>query len=514
MKNEYVRVFDKYGASLGSRNDWQITPDAFDYIIFKDGGTVKVKNGRTGIIEYKDSDAFNAIQYAEDNASGPVLIAPGTYVLSFPILIKVPTYGAGIDKTILKLGDGVQKTVVEMEERTMIANLTVDGNLSNNLQGSSGWVSVDDSPFAQGIFTGKYWWNNQTIQGSDYCIIRNVRVKDTIRSSVVLRSSYNIAENLYLQNSYMDHFLYISGGNKNYVRNVYCTGQADREAIVFGTGPTAPAYYNVIENMIVENLQAGATAYPGTIVSFRYGGGEGNTIKNLWLFDTSNNTTRILISQDNTIVENIRAILSGLKEHFILIGGFNVGEYAKNVIVKNVQVNVDTTGYNAAFPVITVNAGENVLVDGIQVIETGRANARAVEVSSNVNNTKNVLIDNVIADVGDMVFRIAQSSYSIEGVKIGDYINVRGAREFWVTGSPKFYNYWGTVTFSGDGATTQFAIPHQLVRAPSKVRITPQSADAAGDFYVTVDDTNIYVSYKTAPPAGTNNIVLSWYAEV
>jgi len=43
---------------------------------------------------------------------------------------------------------------------------------------------------------------------------------------------------------------------------------------------------------------------------------------------------------------------------------------------------------------------------------------------------------------------------------------------------------------------------------------TPMSADASGDFYVTADATNIYVNYKTAPPAGTDNVVLSWYAEV
>ena len=72
----------------------------------------------------------------------------------------------------------------------------------------------------------------------------------------------------------------------------------------------------------------------------------------------------------------------------------------------------------------------------------------------------------------------------------------------------------GTATFSGDGSTTQFTIPHGLVAEPSKVQVTPMSADAAGDFYVTKDATNIYVNYKTAPASGTDNVVLSWYAEV
>jgi hypothetical protein len=72
----------------------------------------------------------------------------------------------------------------------------------------------------------------------------------------------------------------------------------------------------------------------------------------------------------------------------------------------------------------------------------------------------------------------------------------------------------GTATFSGDVATTQFTIAHGLVSTPTNVHVTPKSADASGDFYVTVDATNIYVNYLTAPPSGTDNVVLDWRAEV
>jgi len=81
------------------------------------------------------------------------------------------------------------------------------------------------------------------------------------------------------------------------------------------------------------------------------------------------------------------------------------------------------------------------------------------------------------------------------------------------TGVAKFENS-GVATFSGDGATTQFSIAHGLVSAPTKVLVTPMTADAASDFYVTADDTNIYINYKSAPPSGTDNLKFSWYAEV
>lgn len=93
----------------------------------------------------------------------------------------------------------------------------------------------------------------------------------------------------------------------------------------------------------------------------------------------------------------------------------------------------------------------------------------------------------------------------------GDLIK-SGTAEIEFVGT-KFRNS-GTATFSGDGATTQFTIAHGLVSTPSNVQITPMSSDASGSFYVTVDATNIYVHYITAPASGTNNVVLSWYAEV
>jgi parallel beta-helix repeat protein len=72
----------------------------------------------------------------------------------------------------------------------------------------------------------------------------------------------------------------------------------------------------------------------------------------------------------------------------------------------------------------------------------------------------------------------------------------------------------GKSTFSGDGSTTTFTIAHGLAKQPTKVLVTAGSDAAKGDFYVTADATNITVTYATAPPSGTNNVVLNWYAEI
>jgi len=131
---------------------------------------------------------------------------------------------------------------------------------------------------------------------------------------------------------------------------------------------------------------------------------------------------------------------------------------------------------------------------------------------------------------------LGNGEYSLSNVRIsGRYLtvgdatlhlnNVIGTAKYWgnVTiasddGSANNLGYViknsGTATFSGDGTTIQFSIAHGLVSEPSKVQVTPMTEDAAGDFYVTKDATNIYVNYLSAPPSGSNNVKLSWYAEV
>lgn len=73
----------------------------------------------------------------------------------------------------------------------------------------------------------------------------------------------------------------------------------------------------------------------------------------------------------------------------------------------------------------------------------------------------------------------------------------------------------GTETFSGDGATTQFTFAHGLASAPTHVEIGKKHADIAGLGWTwTADATNITITFESAPPTGTSNVVFSWKAEV
>jgi hypothetical protein len=82
--------------------------------------------------------------------------------------------------------------------------------------------------------------------------------------------------------------------------------------------------------------------------------------------------------------------------------------------------------------------------------------------------------------------------------------------------SGKFSEQKGKATFSGNGSTTSFVIPHGLWAGytPRYWNVVKASNITQDIEYVTADGTNLTVVFESAPPAGTNNVVLSWEAEV
>jgi len=143
------------------------------------------------------------------------------------------------------------------------------------------------------------------------------------------------------------------------------------------------------------------------------------------------------------------------------------------------------------------NGGDAILIDGVA--------------QQNFVVHKVVVYNNVVDNLSNNVkVRHDKSGYTITAYVDGD------VDLYYYSGGSAYYykRNSGSATFSGDGSTTQFKIAHGLRSAPSKVLVTPASADARGSYHVTADATYIYVNYATAPPAGTNNIVLYWYAEV
>jgi hypothetical protein len=69
----------------------------------------------------------------------------------------------------------------------------------------------------------------------------------------------------------------------------------------------------------------------------------------------------------------------------------------------------------------------------------------------------------------------------------------------------------GTSSFTGDGTTTVFNIPHGLPAAPRRFTVEPATAAAAASFYRTADGTNLIVTF-TAAPANAAALSFNWTA--
>jgi len=179
-------------------------------------------------------------------------------------------------------------------------------------------------------------------------------------------------------------------------------------------------------------------------------------------------------------------------QHGILLGHVATPT-ERIVILGNVIWN---NGQAAANTYSGIRAQDQGLVDGVIIGNAidGPQHMFAIDLYGGDRNT---ILGNTLGAGGSGAFRWAGNAASVLRGNTGYATETQGQ-----------------ATFSGDGATTQFTIPHGLAQAPNAWAVTPESADAAGDYYVTADATNLYVNYLAAPPAGAGNVVLRWRAWV
>lgn len=71
----------------------------------------------------------------------------------------------------------------------------------------------------------------------------------------------------------------------------------------------------------------------------------------------------------------------------------------------------------------------------------------------------------------------------------------------------------GSSTFSGDGSTKSFDISHGFSSKPTAFNVQAETDDASAISHATAGSSNITVNYDTAPPSGTNNVVINYIAK-
>jgi len=436
----YIRLVNARGETIGMTKEWQIPPDATDYVIFRYGDKIKAKNGRTGEVEFKDSDFYTVFQNVINTAQAgsTVFIAPGYYELSNTITITkwLHIIGAGRENgvTIKYTGTGTEVFKFDATERHLafmrFENLKIDAN------GATGIKIEAENPYA---------------------------------------FNHNIFKNLLIDNAY--YGIYASGTSANEVwgnkfESIYMRYTTYKGIYI------SQAVYNTFEDIHITYVQDGASR-----------------AIDCW----GNNNTFISIDVDSAIADY----------------GQNNRWY--NVTIEKART--ENTENDAAFEL----RGYNISIYGITL-----ENCSTTEGIATYDNTGEPKLYEIYN------LKIWGSDYPTYWMSFhtGNVITVCGATirsgvvppiyarvrfiNVYDRSRDKYYDNRGTATFSGDGSTTQFKIEHGLVRAPNraKTKVWPLSQDAAGDFWIDVDDTYIYVNYKAAPPSGTDNVVLGWEAEV
>ena len=78
----------------------------------------------------------------------------------------------------------------------------------------------------------------------------------------------------------------------------------------------------------------------------------------------------------------------------------------------------------------------------------------------------------------------------------------------WINGAATYRR--GKLVASGNGSQTSWSIPHGMPLPPVWANATAGDPAVADGQYIQYDGTNLIINYKTAPAAGSNNVVVNW----
>jgi len=500
--NRWIPNYDRLGRSLPSIfvDKHAVTEESllkvhdapYSALVKKEGNVVYAVdvNGKTiaeGKAGVDDADVIQAaIDYASNNGGGRVFIKRGTYEITSQITLYDNIIIAGEGKnTVLQIKEGIRPNHVNSilfaqdKQHITITHIYFDGNLRTN--------GTTDGKFEGAI----------NLYGGSYISIENCVFYDfysnpinAIPSGTTNPEFFYIANNTILSHN-GDAAIRIRGGYRCIVVN---------NKIYGGTGIWLDegTYHSIVANNIIRPNHGGTNidegAYNDLGISLYSSDRNiiaGNVISDAKIGSDTYGGTGIALKSSNTnlVVSNIIRDCEG--------PGITISDSSENVIAFNLLSNNCKNSSAAYRYEIYVFAASTRVLNAIlsnKIIETGgQTSSGGIYIDSYQDKTiiKNNIIENITPAIDDNgANTIIKNNYG--------YLTENS----------------GKATFSGDGTTTQFKIAHGLVSKPSKVLVTPASADAAGDFYVTADDTYIYVNYLSAPPSGTDNVVLCWYAEV
>jgi len=523
----------------------------YKYFIYLDAADSKFKarNGLTGVTDYTSAgstDAAVVIQNAinaSSNAAGIIQLAANT---TFPL---VSTTGGG-PATLLRLRTGTYLKGGGQGSTILLLNNTYANNPYLGIYGFNvNNVTLEDFTVNGQNFDGDTGSSgvggNITFTNTDPAFNQNIwvnRVSSLYSAEIGIKAKST--HNFWVTNSYVEGSGLITTGppNGGYAgiesvqngENVIFMGNICKncggEAIgVYGVGSSS-------HRVLVEGNIMYMTADSSLVLD---NGGRGHIL--LESDNASRDNAQDTIIANNFILAQYKNIhlkswsRAKIYGNIITQVGFDTSIYSQDAIeIGGVCADIDVYDNNIrncaqnGIEVTNALSRVNIRNNSIYNIGTRTANtyhgiwieAGGTNSTDLVNCTGNIIIDDRGAS------KMMKDGVRVENLGSGTMTNIycddnyvsgeTGSKYNVVTSGATitFRRNKGTIALNGGSATVN--IPHRLSAAPSTdgLSVVPLSIDARGQFYVTVDATNIILNYPIATPGGTANLSYAWRANV
>ena len=262
------------------------------------------------------------------------------------------------------------------------------------------------------------------------------------------------------------------------------------------TGHTAGLGNPVPKGNLFTNIFS--NAWSGQFVNcIRINQGGYNTFRDVWVEGHAYSHSVIALDATTAPVGGVGDNLFENISTLDLVGAVGGGTKASIYLGGAMKVwdNVFRVVHTAPYPETVLLDGANVMRNDIEIDANWGGVARVTDTTADPTNTIRVFGGNVNTSGGDVPITLTGTTSRIIDTR-------RGAIRT------------GTSTQSGNGSTTVFSISHGCFFSPSLVTVSPYSVAASAPHYIGSTGTVITVHYTTAPPAGTNNLIWVWRAEV
>lgn len=265
--------FEEFYLNSEDMTDLMTYPEqAASYVIFKDGSTIKAKNGTTGQIDYSGTDAVIIIQSVNDVLpnGGVIFFKEGVYIfsVSFNQSEGIFIQGEGLsysgsEGTIFKLGDGADCDIININYTGTglfgIYDIYFAGNQGNVASGSAIHVVDSRRGFIKRCAFNQVKDYAIWLEGGGYpiwieeCVFKNIIVNADNHGAIRIQSADNRVRQCSITSTKVG--IYDTGENNQYYDNDIYTCGGHGMYFYSSSGNT------IIGNRVHDNNDAGVAVY-------------------------------------------------------------------------------------------------------------------------------------------------------------------------------------------------------------------------------------------------------------